>query len=186
MKTLCKLLTILLTASLAAPALRAQSAADSHAAPAAGSNFKVVKKPNGHAFPLQNDLHSVSGSSKTDIWAVGQTSIHFNGTKWTAFTLPKIKGDNTSLLGGVVDLSPTNVWAVGLINKDTEGAQPNQVIEHYNGTAWTVSHGPTTFLPTDEPALESITAISASDIWAAGFILTDDYSALFPLFEHYD
>lgn len=185
MKVLCRLLTILLTASFAVPALRAQSAADSHAAPAAGSIFKVVKTPNGHAFPFQNDLHSVSASSKSDIWAVGQTAIHFNGTKWTAFTVPDIKGDNTSLLGGVVDLSPTNVWAVGLINKDTEGKQPNQVIEHYDGTAWTVSRGPS-FRTTDEPALESVTAISASDIWAAGFILTDDFSALYPLFEHYD
>jgi hypothetical protein len=186
MKTFCTLVAILLTSSLAAPSLQAQNAADSHAAQPSGSIFKVVKTPNGHAFPFQNDLHSVSASSKTDIWAVGQTAIHFSGSKWTAFTVPKINGDNTSLLGGVVDLSPTNVWAVGLINKDTEGAQPNQVIEHYNGTAWSVSPGPTTFLPTDEPSLESITAISATDMWAAGFILTDDFSALFPLFEHYD
>ena len=117
MKTFCTLVAIFLTAGLAAPAPHAQSSADSHSAPPSGSIFKVVKTPNGHAFPFQNDLHSVSASSKTDIWAVGQTAIHFNGTKWTAFTVPDIKGDNTSLLGGVVDLSPTNVWAVGLINK---------------------------------------------------------------------
>ncbi len=184
MKTFCTLVAILLTAGLATPALRAQNSAHSHPAPPAGSIFKVVKTPNGHAFPFQNDLHSVSASSKTDIWAVGQTAIHFNGTTWKAFTVPDIKGDNTSLLGGVVDLSPTNVWAVGLINKGE--TNPNQIIEHYNGTAWSVSPGPTTFLPTDEPALESITAISATDMWAAGFILTDVYSALYPLFEHYD
>jgi hypothetical protein len=50
----------------------------------------------GH--PYQNDLHSVSASSPADIWAVGQTGIHFDGTKWTAFFLPKIVGDNTSKL----------------------------------------------------------------------------------------
>ena len=49
------------------------------------SVFKVVPTPNGHPKPFQNDLHSVSASSTNDIWAVGQTAIHFDGTKWTAF-----------------------------------------------------------------------------------------------------
>jgi hypothetical protein len=161
----------------------AQISANTTATMPPATGFKVIPTPNGHHFPTQNDLHSASGSSSKDIWAVGQTAIHYNGTKWTAFTVPKINGDNTSRLGGVVDLAPNNVWAVGLINIG-EG-DTNQIIEHFDGAKWSVSTGPT-FLPTDEPSLESGTAISPSDIWATGFILTNDGQSLFPLFEHYD
>src|SRR5947208_1817844 len=85
----------------------------------ASSIFTVVPTPNGHSKPFQNDLHSVSASSSSDIWAVGQTSIHFDGNQWKAFPVPLIHGDNTSRLGGVVDFAPDNVWAVGLINIGT-------------------------------------------------------------------
>ena len=59
---------------------------------ALASAFKVVPTPNGHPKPFQNDLHSVSASSTSDIWAVGfdgtggfaSNIIHFNGTTWTS------------------------------------------------------------------------------------------------------
>jgi hypothetical protein len=158
----------------------AQSATGS---PAATSAFTVIPTPNGHPKPFQNDLHSASASSKTDIWAVGQTAIHFNGSSWAAVSVPLIHGDNTSRLGGVVDLAPDNVWAIGLINIGLGNG--NQVIEHFDGTKWSVAPGPT-FLPNDQPSLEAITAISPTDMWATGFILTNNFQSLFPLFEHYD
>jgi hypothetical protein len=184
-------LIAVLSAILMVPCADAQTRVDSPAAypssvapiSPATSGFKVIPTPNGHPKPFQNDLHAASGSSAKDIWAVGQTAIHFNGTKWTAFSVPKINGDNTSRLGGVVDLAPNNVWAVGLINIG-EG-DTNQIIEHYDGAKWSVSPGPT-FLPSDEPSLESLTAISPSDMWSTGFILTNDGESLYPLFEHYD
>ena len=147
------------------------------------SVFKVVPTPNGHPKPFQNDLHSVSASSTNDIWAVGQTTIHFDGTKWTAFPVAGIKGDNTSRLGGVVDFSPTNAWAVGIVNIGLGNG--NQVIEHFDGTKWSAFPGPQ-FQPGDQPALESLTAISPSDMWTAGFILANNGQSLFPLFEHFD
>jgi hypothetical protein len=147
------------------------------------SIFHVMPTPSGHPTPFQNDLHSVSASSASDIWAVGQTGIHFDGTKWTAFAMPLIKGDNTSRLGGIVDLAPNNVWAVGLTGI-TLGTS-NQVIEHFNGTKWSIFPGPK-FQSGDQPSLESLTAISPTDMWAGGFILTNGGRSLFPLFEHFD
>jgi len=151
----------------------------------ARSIFRVVPTPNIRPFPFHSDLDAVSGSSASDIWAVGQSGIHFDGQKWTAFALPEIAGDLTSRLSGVADLAPDNVWGVGDININQQN--PNQIIEHFDGTKWRVSPGPT-FQPSDQPSLEGLTAISATDMWAGGSILTTigGFPSAFPLFEHFD
>jgi hypothetical protein len=151
----------------------------------ATSIFKVVPVPNIRAFPFHSDLSAVSASSATDIWAVGQSGVHFNGTKWTAFVLPDIAGDLTSGLTGVADLAPNNVWAVG--NVDIDEPNPNQVIEHFDSTKWSVSPGPS-FTATDQPDLQGVAAISSTDMWATGWILAliDGSQFAFPLFEQFD
>lgn len=45
----------------------------------AQSIFEVVA-PNLHPAPYQDNLLAVSASSPSEIWAVGQTTIHFDGT----------------------------------------------------------------------------------------------------------
>ena len=173
------LLCVIVAAASSMPlAVHAQSAP-------ASSTFTVVNVPNLRQFPFHSDLSAVSASSATDIWAVGQSGVHFDGTKWTALALPQIKGDLTSGMIGLADIAPNNVWAVGDIN--IHEANPNQIIEHYDGTAWSVATGPT-FLPTDQPALYGLTSTSASDLWATGSILTlvGTSQIEFPLFEHFD
>src|ERR1035441_1167307 len=65
---------------------------------AAGQSiFHVVPTPNEN---FNNGLQAVSAFSPRDIWAVGQSTIHFDGAKWTAFPAPTINGDNPSFLGG--------------------------------------------------------------------------------------
>src|ERR1700693_2593180 len=86
-----------------------------HGAPAeaqtgAGSIFKVVPTPNGNKF--NSSIFAASASSPTDIWGVGDSTMHFNGSKWTAFPAPLINGENSAFLQGVVDISPTEAWAV--------------------------------------------------------------------------
>jgi hypothetical protein len=144
-----------------------------------------VRTPNIRPFPFHADLAAVSASSGSDIWAVGQSGVHFDGLTWTAFALPHIAGDLTSGITGVADLAPNNVWSVGNINIGEQN--PNQIIEHFDGTRWSVSPGPS-FQPTDQPTLEGLTAISATNMWAAGAILTTigGFPSLFPLFEHFD
>ena len=60
----------------------------------ASSIFQVVHTPNEN---FNNGLQAASASSPSDIWAVGQSTIHYDGTAWTAFPAPMIKGDNTML-----------------------------------------------------------------------------------------
>ena len=146
------------------------------------SIFQVVPTPNGHHGPTNNGLQAIAASSPSDMWAVGQTTIHFDGTKWTAFPTPKINGDNTSYLDGVADISPTEAWAVGIVGIGT--SSPNQVIEQWNGTAWSVYPGPT-FGAGDQPALYGMTTVNATDIWAVGSMLVQN-ATLEALFEHWD
>ncbi len=172
MKPEC-LSAIVLVGLICAPGLtRAQSTA-------AISVFQVVRTPNEN---FNNGLLASSASSPTDIWAVGQSTIHFDGTKWTAYPAPMIRGDNTSYLDGVVDVSPTEAWAAGIVGIGE--ANPGQVIEQWNGTAWSVFPGPK-FGPEEQPEIYGMTAVSANDIWAVGTLLVDNQTLL-ALFEHWD
>ena len=87
---------------------------------------------------------SLSGSGANDVWAAeGTVAEHWDGTAWKAVDLP-------AYAHAVLDLSPTNVWAVG------DG------IEHWNGASWTV-------VPSVAGhAFEAISARSASGVWAVG------------------
>jgi hypothetical protein len=146
---------------------------------AQSSIFQVVPTPN--FLPTNDDLEAVSASSPSDIWAVGQSTIHFDGNVWTAFGAPHLNGLNESSLLGVAALSPTNAWAVGY----TTTPASTQLLEHWNGTSWTDFPGPK-FNPGDEPFLSSISAISPTDIWAAGHILLSGGGLLLALVEHFD
>jgi len=147
---------------------------------AAGQSiFQVVPTPNEN---FNNGLYAVSASSPSDIWAVGEAAIHFDGAKWTAFPVPMING-STSSLGGVADISPTEAWAVGSVNLGL--ANPGQVIERWDGTQWNVFPGPS-FAAGDQPDLKAMTAISANDIWAVGSLLSNGGVNLNFLFEHWD
>jgi len=93
--------------------------------------------------------------------------IHFDGTTWTAFSAPMIKGDNNTFLQGVVDISPTSAWAVGNV---TDGAHPGQVIEQWNGTKWSLFPAPK-FGKKDLADVFAMTASSANDVWAIGSLM---------------
>jgi hypothetical protein len=148
----------------------------------AQSTFHVVHTPNGHHGVRNNDLQAVAASSPSDIWAVGQTAIHYDGTKWTAFATPMIAGDNTSYLAGVADISPTEAWAAGITGVGTGNVQ--QVIERWDGTEWSVFSGPT-FNSGDQPEIFGMTAVNSNDIWTVGTILESN-QLLKALFEHWD
>jgi hypothetical protein len=148
----------------------------------AQSIFQVVPTPNGNKGTKQNAVFSAAASSPSDIWAVGDTTIHFDGTSWTAFVAPQFDGGGTSWMTGVADLSPTDAWAVGLVGVDT--GTVGQAIEHWDGTRWSVYSG-LTFPTGDEPEPCAMTAISANDIWAVGSMLTSN-QLLEALYEHWD
>jgi hypothetical protein len=149
----------------------------------AGSTFQVVPTPNGNKF--NSGIFAASASSPTDIWAVGNSTMHFNGTKWTAFPAPLINGELTADLLGVVAISPTEAWAVGNV---TFGANIGQFIERWNGTKWSLFPNPT-LPPNSQADLFAMTSTSANDIWAVGNLVQDlsnGGATSFNLFEHWN
>jgi len=154
---------------------------------AAGQSiFHVVPTPNlpsGGVGGQNNDLFAVSASSPSDVWAVGQTVIHFDGATWTEFSAPHMNGGFANQLDGVADISPTDAWAVGsFAGTLLLGSGPEQelVIEHWDGTQWSVFPSPPFNNPNVIAELSSITAISRTDIWAVGGTENGN------LFEHWD
>ena len=128
------------------------------------------------AAPAQGALFGVSATSATNAWAVGYRfggqanrtlTLHWNGRSWTRIKSlsPGGVGHDAELLG-VSALSAHNVWAVGFYS---DGSLDHSLIEHWNGRAWKQFKAPVQgCMPGD--GLTSVTAVSPSDVWAAGTV----------------
>lgn len=121
-----------------------------------------------------NVLTGVSAASATDVWAVGTfqpntSSVlntlaqHFDGTRWTAFPLPNVGGQENVLMG--VSMPTTGkAWAVGYFVNGK--FQQQTLIEHFDGTAWSVVPSPNPGAQRD--ILFGVAAITDTDVWAVG------------------
>jgi hypothetical protein len=123
-----------------------------------------------------NNLTSITADSASDIWAVGEftnTSYtnsayaeHYNGSSWTVFILPQpsVSGPSSPVLHGVTAVAANNVWAVGE-NEEVPGLGITTLIEHWNGSAWSIVSSPT---PGAYPILSAVSARSSTDVYAVG------------------
>ncbi len=133
----------------------------------------------------------ISADSSTDMWAVGllatsstteeNVSLHWNGAGWSLIPAAHLRFGG---VGPLTALSPASVWAVGTgpgVPTGGFSAHPTAVIEHWDGTSWSVVPSPN---PNPNPqgnnSLAAVAAVSASDIWAAGLQLQG------PFTEHWD
>lgn len=147
-----------------------------HAAPASKcSGWKVVASPNAR---YGNGLMSVAAIAANDIWAVGSSvsaqgayftlTEHWNGSKWSVVSSPNV-GPYPNFLSSVVAVSTNDVWAVGDTYTGNTFPFPQQpLIEHWDGSAWTVVASPKT--QSTYSVLSGVTAVSANDVWAVGTI----------------
>src|SRR5262252_3381549 len=148
------------------------NAAQAQPSPSDGSIFQVEDTPSRST----NDfLSAISGDAENDVWAVGNLSIHFDGSTWTAIPVA-----TTNQLMGVAVLSPTDVWAVGSIIR-IPFALVSQ-IQHFDGDSWSVVESP--HFPSGE-VLKAIQALSDQDIFAVGSF-KDQFQKQQPLVEHFD
>lgn len=111
-----------------------------------GTAWSIVSNPNA---PLGDSiLNGVAAISPTNAWAVGytfsesnnvqQTLIeHWNGTSWAIVKSPNPANGNQ--LSAITALSATDIWAVGMYGNNLgRTLDQRTLIEHWNGTSWTV------------------------------------------------
>ena len=136
----------------------------------------TVPSPNP-SYPAGANLNAITAISASDIWAVGSFyntsftisafALHYNGTVWSVTILPQpaVTGPSSPILHGVTAVASNNVWAVGE-NEEVPGLGITTLIEHWNGSAWSIVPSPT---PGAYPTLNAVAARSASDVYAVGF-----------------
>ena len=106
-------------------------------------------------------LNGISGTSATDLWAVGAAAgqgviLHYNGTKWARVPSPS---DGDTYLQGVVATSATNAWAVG---ENASGL----LVQHWNGKSWTTAYNALAATGLEGSA---VAASSSTNAWAVGW-----------------
>ena len=130
-----------------------------------GSTWSVV--PGAPASASASSLNGVSGSGPSDIWAVGQNSStsfieHWNGQSWSHVASPAGEPPDGQLNAVSAD-SPTDAWAGGSAMNANDQVAP--LIEHWNGTQWSVSPN-AIGAGSGHSEILSIAAISPADVWA--------------------
>jgi hypothetical protein len=116
-------------------------------------------------------LEGVSADSATDAWAVGNTSgdppqgVIFH---WDGQSLSRFPDEPQGQLFGVSADSPTDAWAVGSYAVPRAHVVQTVVL-HWNGSAWSAVQGPNPGSFLNE--LDSVRAISSTDVWALGYFI---------------
>jgi len=150
-------------------------------------NESLIDYWNGTAWSAQpspdpsatiNALQGAAAVSGSDAWAVGYyinsalraelpLIVRWNGTAWTQVASSITTG--TSVLSAVSASSAASAWAVGETYNTTAGAY-QALILHWNGTAW--AQQPSGAPSSGTSYLQGVTATSASNAWAVGYVFT--------------
>ena len=139
-----------------------------------------------------DDLSAVTALSRNDIWVVGNNIMHiphsqashallehWNGSQWCIRPDPyPITGTAVSVnLRALAAASTNDVWAVGSV--PAVGGN-HALIEHWNGSRWSVTPNPA------NGSLSGVAAISPTDAWAVGSYSTGTSSGDRALIEHWN
>lgn len=99
-------------------------------------------------------INALSGTSASDVWAVGCTLRderyghltvieHYDGTRWTRVDSPNPQPSATQCLFGVSASSPTEAWAVGTYGyNDEDFGSTHNLLAHWDGSTWTWDRSP--------------------------------------------
>lgn len=185
-----RLARLLILAGLLAAGMRGQVVS------ASGSIWRVVPSPNPSISSVSNDvLEGVAALADTDVWAVGNYSNtsgnnvkhtlieRWNGSAWSVVPSPDMGSMGSELLG-VAALSDSDVWAVGDVSTSTTANGARSLIEHYDGSAWSIVPSPNPSMQGDN--LTAVAAITSGNVWAVGYFENNGQSALIPLIEHWN
>lgn len=159
-----------------------------------GASWTIMPSPNANL--NENQLTGVVCNSAADCWAVGyydevgdeysyRTLVeHWNGTSWSIVFSPGPKSSVASKLYAVQCTSISDCWAAGTYAYvDGSAWHGAPLIQHWNGTAWSVVSVATAGI---DDKLYDLTCPSSSDCWAVGSTDYGKGSATHPLIFHWD
>jgi hypothetical protein len=127
-------------------------------------------------YPLAEE--ALDAVSANDAWAVGSEVSHWDGERWTAVATPDL-GAEVDLVA-VHAIAHDNVYAVGTVRSDAGYFESRGVVEHWDGSAWSV------VLELDPGVwLSSVSASGPNDVWAVGEI-PSGIGAGASVLEHWD
>jgi hypothetical protein len=153
-----------------------------------GSNWSTTPTQN----PSSDEwLNGVAAVSSTDAWGVGfrnnstwaanRTLIeHWNGTSWSTVASPNPSAGYDDLWATYA-ASSRDVWAVG--RKSAANGGQSTLIEHWNGTSWSVVASPNATSYND---LHRVFGSSSTDVWAVGTAYNSPGNVDAPLVEHWN
>jgi len=147
-----------------------------------GSAWRIVPSPNRLLTTnnASNVLQGVAAIAPDDVWAVGYTvsydapyrtlAMHWDGSRWSIVDTPS-PGSPYNALNDVTAVGPNDVWAVGGSPILATAFQPfdsraGGYALHWDGRTWSAVPG----APGREASstLAAATAVSSSEVWAAG------------------
>jgi hypothetical protein len=135
--------------------------------------WEIVEHWNGHSWRRVNvpgrffkqrvgTLEFVSATSNHDVWAMdaGGDWLHFDGSRWSAGSLPARGGLNYVFPEGLAVAGPHAVWAVGW----DVGSADVPYAAYYNGSTWKPRKLPA---PTAKQiGGGGLSVVSPQDVWA--------------------
>jgi hypothetical protein len=148
--------------------------------------------PTRDHFPKDSALNDVVVTGRCSAWAVGNfwsnTAAaaalieHWDGSSWRQIQAP---GPRTNtVLFAVAAPQSDDVWAVG-IQHDATQRHARTLIDHWNGNRWVTVPSPSPKAPFTTEFLDSVSASSPTNVWAAGYYLST--GGLYrTLIEHWD
>jgi hypothetical protein len=150
-----------------------------------GTSWSQVAYPLPTNTGYDQTLNAISADGPNDVWAIGEYldqigsnlrwetfALHWNGAAWKDVTMPLVSGSDAELvyqINSMDAISPTNVWAAGGSgdNASPYGGTPSKtLIEHWNGSAWSVASSPNTGTNDN---LTGVTETSPTSLTAVGY-----------------
>jgi hypothetical protein len=137
----------------------------------------------GAPIPGRTSRQSIGGSNVTGAKALGMPQLPASGN-WSIVASPNINNDpRYNQFNSVTCTSVSNCWGVGSRNTPANPANLQTLIEHWDGTSWSIVSSPNVS-STDNEVLNSVACSAASDCWAVGF--DESAGVQQTLIEHWD
>jgi hypothetical protein len=140
-----------------------------------GTQWSVVNSPI--AGSTQNYLQGVTIVNANDAWAVGYDYVpgqwrvltqHWDGIQWSVVPGVSVDPYENGLLG-VSAIAADDVWAVGYFSDSADGFKLKNLVEHWDGTQWSLSSSPS--VGSGDNYFAGVSALSSSDVWAVGYYM---------------